>query len=190
MSRFVAVCLCGVGLVRGADTKPGGPWQSLFNGNNLSGWVPMNDAVFFATNGCIHLAKSSGWLRTERQFTNFVFEAEWRALHSNYNSGFFLRAGLTGKPFPTEVWQVNLKESALGSLLKGSKTVQPSSTARRPVDEWNTFRIEASGQTLTLFVNGERAWRFEEFDAEHGYIGLQAEGSAFDFRKLRVVEAP
>ncbi len=131
MSRFVAVCLCGVGLVRGADTKPGGPWQSLFNGNNLSGWVPMNDAVFFATNGCIHLAKSSGWLRTERQFTNFVFEAEWRALHSNYNSGFFLRAGLTGKPFPTEVWQVNLKESALGSLLKGSLSTATSVSRRK-----------------------------------------------------------
>src|SRR5258708_6653078 len=109
LSRFVAVCLCGVGLVRGADTKPGGPWQSLFNGNNLSGWVPMNDAVFFATNGCIHLAKSSGWLRTERQFTNFVFEAEWRALHSNNNSRFFLRAGLTGKPSPPEASRVHLK---------------------------------------------------------------------------------
>jgi hypothetical protein len=178
------------GTAGSADAGAQRPWQSLFNGKDLSGWVSMNDAVFSTTNGCIHLAKSSGWLRTERQYTNFVFEAEWRALHSNYNSGFFLRAGTTGKPFPTGVWQVNLKESSLGSLLIGPKTVQPSTTARRPVNEWNTFRMEASGRMLTLYVNGVQAWEFDQFDADPGYLGLQAEGSAFDFRNLRVVETP
>src|SRR5262245_49495200 len=95
-------------LVRTASAQPptNGP-VSLFNGRDLSGWVPMNNAAFTVTNGCIHMPKTSGWLRSEQIYTNFVFEAEWRALETNYNSGFFLRAGLEGKPFPTEVWQVN-----------------------------------------------------------------------------------
>jgi hypothetical protein len=46
--------------------------------------------------------------------------------------------------------------------------------------------MELRGRKLTLDVDGERAWEFNEFDAPHGYIGLQAEGKAFDFRNLRV----
>jgi hypothetical protein len=173
-----------------ADSPPERSWVSLFNGKDLSGWVPMNDGVFFATNGTIHLAKGMGWLRTERQYTNFIFEAEWRALQTNYNSGFFLRAGLEGKPFPTEVWQVNLKETALGSFLKGSKTVVPSTTPALPLNQWFTFRMELSGRKLVLTVNGARAWEYDNLDAGPGFIGLQAEGKAFDFRNLRVQELP
>jgi hypothetical protein len=37
-------------------------------------------------------------------------------------------------------------------------------------------------------VDGERAWEFNELDADRGYIGIQAEGKAFDFRNIRVQE--
>jgi len=165
-------------------------WEPLFNGHDLAGWVAMNDGVFTAGEGEIHLLKGMGWLRTERTYTNFIFEAEWRALGTNYNSGFFLRAGLEGKPFPTDVWQVNLKESALGSLLKGSKTVLASATAPIPIRQWVKFRMELRGQRLTLDVDGKRAWEFNDFEAEAGYLGLQAEGKSFDFRQLRVQILP
>jgi hypothetical protein len=166
---------------------------SLFNGKDLAGWIPMNNVVFTVTNGCIHMSKASGWLRSEKPYTNFVFEAEWRALETNYNSGFFLRAGLEGKPFPTDVWQVNPKESALGSLMKGSKTVVAFPTTpgpRTPPLEWVTFRMEARGTKLMLEINGKQAWQFEQFDAGSGYLGLQAEGRPFEFRNLRIQELP
>ena len=171
--------------LRADDSQPA-QWISLFNGTNLDGWTVVNGGEFSATNGVIHLDKGTGWLRTERQFTNFVFEAEWRALVTNYNSGFLIRAGLDGKPFPTDVWQVNLKGTGLGGLLRGSKTIVPSVTPQAPIGEWNRFRIAARGNHLVLEVNGERAWEFDDFDAEGGYIGLQAEGKPFEFRNLRV----
>lgn len=163
-------------------------WHSLFNGKNLSGWVSMNDGVFIITNDCIRLVRGSGWLRSERRYTNFVFEGESRGLQTNYNSGYFLRAVLEGKPFPTEVWQVNLKQSSLGSLLKGSKTVQQATVPGLPAEQWFKFRMEARGHKLTLDIDGQRAWEFNDFDADYGYIGLQAEGRAFDFRNLRIQE--
>jgi len=175
-----------------AQPATNGP-TSLFNGKDLSGWVPMNNASFSVTNGRIHISKTSGWLRSKRVYTNFIFEIEWRALETNYNSGFFLRAGLEGKPFPTDVWQVNLKESALGSLMKGSKTIVAFPTepgSRTPPFKWITFRMEARGSTLTLDINGQRAWKFEQFDSAYGYLGLQAEGKAFEFRNLRLQEVP
>jgi hypothetical protein len=39
-------------------------------------------------------------------------------------------------------------------------------------------------------VESERAWEFNQLDAERGYIGIQAEGKAFDFRNLRIQELP
>jgi hypothetical protein len=168
----------------------GDKWEPLFNGKDLTGWTVMNDAAFTVTNGVIHLDKSTGWLRTDREYTNFVFEAEWRGLETNYNSGFYIRAGLDGKPHPTNAWQVNLKQSALGQLLRGKPEVLPSKTPEFPANEWVTFRMEARGKKLTLDVNGKRAWEFDKLDVDHGYIGIQAESRPLDFRNLRVREIP
>jgi 3-keto-disaccharide hydrolase len=170
----------------GADS--GEEWVSLFNGKDLTGWTIMNDAKFTVTNGVVHLEKSTGWLRTDKVYTNFVFEAQWRGLEANFNSGLYIRAGLEGNPHPTNAWQVNLKQSAPGQLLRGKPEVLPSKTPPFPVNEWVTFRMEARGKTLTLAVNGQRAWEFDKLDVDHGYIGIQAEGRSLDFRNLRVRE--
>ena len=55
-------------------------WESLFNGKDLSGWVPVHDVTFVVTNSNLRLVTGMGWLRTEKQYTDFVLEAEWRAL--------------------------------------------------------------------------------------------------------------
>jgi hypothetical protein len=148
----------------------------------------MNDPAFTVANGVMHLDKGSGWLRSEKEYTDFVLEVEWRALEPKYNSGIFVRAALEGKPFPPEVWQVNLKESAVGELLRGSTNRVPSVTPPQPLDQWVKFRIEARGKRLTLDVDGKRAWEFSELEPDHGYIGLQSEGRPFDFRNLRIQE--
>jgi hypothetical protein len=163
-------------------------WHPLFNGQDLTGRVVMNDAVFTVTNGVIHLEKSSGWLRTEKPYSDFILQVEWRGLETNYNSGIFIRAGLEGTPHPTNVWQINLKETAPGQLLRGKPEVLPSKTAKFPVNEWVGFRIEARGKKLTLDINGARAWEFDALDVDRGHIGLQAENKLMEFRNLRIEE--
>ena len=165
-------------------------WQSLFNGRDLSGWVPVHDVTFLVTNGNLRLVKGMGWLRTERQYTDFIFEAEWRALEPGYDSGFFLRAGVEGKPWPKDGWQVNLASRALGGLVKGNRTIVPAETPPMPVNQWVKFRLEVRGKRVTLDVNGERAWEFNDLNATRGYLGIQAENKAFDFRNLRIRELP
>jgi hypothetical protein len=165
-------------------------WVSLFNGKDLAGWVPVHDATFVVTNGNLRLVTGMGWLRTKKQYTNFVLEAEWRALERQYDSGFFVRAGLEGKPWPNEVWQVNLAWNALGALVKGYKTVVPAETPPMPLNQWVKFRMEVRGRKITLEVNGERAWEFDKLDSPRGFVGLQAENKSFDFRNLRLRELP
>jgi len=173
--------------LRGDEPKEG-KWESLFNGKDLSGWVAMHNVEFVVTNGNLRLVKGMGWLRTEKRYKDFVFEAEWSALVPQYDSGFFIRAGLEGKPWPDGVWQVNLQGAALGGLVKGNKTVVPAETPPAPLNKWVKFRMEVRGKKITLDVDGERAWEYAGLDAEEGFIGIQVEEKAFDFRNLRIQE--
>jgi hypothetical protein len=176
---LLAACFC----VQGAEEAP---WISLFNGKDLSGWTPVHDVKFEVVDGNLRLVKGMGWLRTDRQFKDFVLEFEWRAIEPKYDSGVFIRAGLEGKPWPNNGWQVNLRYDALGGLVRGTRSVVPAENDEVPLNQWTKFRIEVKGKKVRLIVNGEKAWESEALDAENGYLGFQAEDKAFDFRNIRI----
>ncbi|MEY4385664.1 MAG: hypothetical protein RLY20_947 [Verrucomicrobiota bacterium] len=180
--------VCAAMLQVNAAEPEAADWTPLFNGHNLTGWTNLNHAKFSVTNGVIHLSASSGTLATTQVYTNFIFEAESRALETNYNSGYFIRCGLEGTPFPTNAWQVNLKAAALGALLRYKDTVVSNAIPAKPVGEWFKFRITVTGTTATMETEGKQLWKFDKLDAAAGHIGLQAEGKAFEFRNLRVLE--
>ncbi len=184
---FSAFALLIVTSVLAADDPSGTKWESLFNGKDLTGWAPVNDVDFVVTNGNLRLVKGMGWLRTDKQYTDFILEVEWRALVPAYDSGFFVRAGLEGKPWPNDGWQVNLQRAGLGALVKGYKTMVPAETPPMPLNKWVKFRIEVRGKNISLDVDGERAWEYKELDPHPGYIGIQAENKSFDFRNIRVL---
>src|SRR5437764_4957907 len=80
-----------------ADEKKDDGFVPMFNGTDLTGWVNVNCApgTFFVKNGeVITTGKPTGYLRTAKQYENFVAEFEW--LHVNKkevgNSGFFVWA--------------------------------------------------------------------------------------------------
>jgi hypothetical protein len=52
-----------------ADVFSDSNWVTLFDGEDLTGWTIMNGAAFTVTNRVLHLEKSMGWLRTEKQYT-------------------------------------------------------------------------------------------------------------------------
>ncbi len=170
-----------------ADLHPG-PWVSLFNGKDLAGWTAVHDVTFEAREGNLRLVKGMGWLRTKKQYKDFILEFEWRALVEHYDSGIFFRVGLEGKPWPKDGWQLNLRYDALGGLVRGYTPIVPSETPKIPVNQWAKFRLEVRGKKVSLDVNGERAWEAEVLDRDTGYLGIQAEDRAFDFRNLRVQE--
>lgn len=176
--------LCGV-----AAAEPA-PAESWFTGTNTQGWLVMNGGSFIASNGVLHVTGGKGWFRTESAFTNFVLELEWRGMETNFNSGIFVRAPLAGNPWATNVWQVNLKQSAVGELLEGSRKAVIAHHDPIAVGAWTTFRIEANGGELKLAIDGKESWRFTELPMSGGYLGLQAEGKSFEFRNLRVTRLP
>ena len=189
--RHLVCCLIALMILAGLDSASAAPIPipdalSLFNGTNLDGWVAMNGGRFSATNGVIHLEGGQGWLRTEKEYGDFILTAEWRGLKTNYNSGVFIRAPLAGQPWAPNIWQINTKQTGIGELLAGSSKIIRSVTRPIPPGEWVKFRIEARGLNLALAVNDQPAWEFHSLQPASGYIGLQAEGKAFEFRNLRI----
>lgn len=163
-------------------------WTALFNGKDLGGWTGVHEVTFEAKDGNLRLVKGMGWLRTEKEYGDFVLELECRALEEKYDSGIFFRVGLDGKPWPKDGWQVNLRHDAIGGLVRGYTAVLPAPTARIPVNKWMKFRLEVRGTKAKLEVDGEEGWETDKIDRASGYIGIQAEDKSFDFRNIRVRE--
>ncbi len=165
-----------------------GKWTSLFNGKDLAGWVAVHDVKPEVKDGNLRIAKGMGWIRTEKEYGDFILEAEWRALEEKYDSGLFFRCVLDGKPWPKDGWQVNLRYDRLGGLVKGYASILPAETEKMPLNQWVKFRLEVRGKKCALFVNGEKAWEYDKIDRDRGYVGIQIEDRAFDFRNVRIQE--
>src|SRR5262245_43630699 len=90
-----------VAALTAADDKKDDGFVPLFNGKDLTGWVNVNCApgTFFVKDGeVVTTGKPTGFLRTERQYENFVLELEWMHVNKTEvgNSGVFL----WGDPLP------------------------------------------------------------------------------------------
>jgi hypothetical protein len=174
------------------DEEKAAGFVSLFNGQDFTHWrfgdesppkeVPANwkveEGVIKVTGG------GKPYLASEREYGNFELRLQWRGLKEKYNSGLFLRSG---KNVGSN--QINLAHKGegafLGGKVQGAKAV---GDLQKPAGEWNEWRIVAAGERLTLWCNGTLAWEATGFTPDKGYLGLQAEGAAMEFRNLRIRE--
>jgi hypothetical protein len=82
-------------------------YVSLFNGKDLTGWVPVNvhPKSFFVKDGeIVTTGQPIGYMRSEKQYENFIFEMEWMHVNKDKvgNSGLFIWGDclpVTGSPF-------------------------------------------------------------------------------------------
>ena len=166
---------------------------SMFNGKDFTGWrfegkesppkdVPPNWKV---EDGVIKLSGGgSPHLGSAKSYADFEMKFEWRGLKEKYNSGFFIRsAEKVGSN------QINLAHGAEGAFIGGKITgAMAVPKLQRPAGEWNEWRVLAVGEKVTFWCNGQLAWEATGLQTKEGYIGLQAEGAAMEFRKLRIRE--
>ena len=185
----------------------------LFNGKNLDGWtwyqrppktttapaaVPV-EAVWSVRDGILHCqGKPTGYIRTDRQFENYVLVVEQR--HVAKGNGGILFA-LTG---PDKIWprcleaqgatgeegdirniadfKMTLDESRVEP--KRLKRIGPSS--EKPTGEWETIVITVDHGSITVTVNGQPQNTATANESLAGRIGLQSEGGEMEFRKIEL----
>jgi hypothetical protein len=121
---FSLLCVCAVPLAaaENSDFKP------LFNGQDLKGWGNVNCApeTFTVKDGLIvTTGHPTGFLRTDRQYENFIVELEYRHMKENGNSGLFVWADplpIPGSPF-TRAIEVQVMDGKSGyQTINGEKT--------------------------------------------------------------------
>lgn len=211
------IALAPAGAADDADYKP------LFNGKDLTGWARVNchpDTFFVKDSEIITTGKPSGYLRTDKQYENFVAEFEW--MHENKkevgNSGFFvwgdaLPAVGTVYTRGIEVQVlVNLELRRNGAVVAtshgdvfsihgatckpdrphptGGMRCLPSENRAKGGGEWNHYKIVANDGAIKLHVNGKEVSGVSECRPRKGYLALESEGAVCHFRNLKIKELP
>jgi type 1 glutamine amidotransferase len=184
------------------------PSTSLLSGPGLEGWTVLGDAEYIREGNDIvgsvpagGLARNS-FLRTERSFTDFVFETELK-VEVPGNSGIQFRSAQgeeNGRRFifgyQAEIdcskrrWSGGIYGERFGEWLADLKN-DPAGKAAFRLDQWNHYRIEAIGDHLRVWVNGVLTADLIDGRAPEGIIALQVHGGgqgSFRWRNPRIRE--
>jgi hypothetical protein len=195
----------GAALLAGcATTSNPGTSRPLFNGRNLDGWVVMHGGEWLVESGEIiarngvnwttNPEKSGSWLRTEKEYGDFILELEY-AVNTKGNSGVFLRSAIEKNPAFTGHEMQILDDSNLPKPEKWSTgalydVVAANRVMSKPAGEWNSVRIEARGLRVKIWLNGTEIINHDGVRSARGYLGLQNhdDKAVTRFRNIRITE--
>lgn len=171
--------------------RPGRPIE-LFNGKDLSGWIPVGgrgQTRWMVKDGILVNDAPAPNLATEARFWNFDLHVEYR-LGPRSNSGI----GLRGR------YEVQILED-FGRPVSGHTNgalysrIPPAVNASKAADEWQTFDIRLIGRMVSVVLNGVKiidnreiegltAIAIDPNEAEPGPILLQGDHGVVEFRKI------
>jgi hypothetical protein len=162
---------------------------SLFDGKTLQGWKVVTCEAE-VVDGAILLKAGNGFLQAEKDYGDFVFECDWKALNTNmWDSGVYFRAGDPEGKFPwPKNHQVNMRRGQEGTI--GGVDKAKAASLYKP-GEWNHYKLTVKGQTAELEFNGQKAWSRGGIEPAKGHLCLQAEvpgGGQFLFKNLTILE--
>lgn len=167
-------------------------WTNLFNGKDLSGWKPVaGTATFEVVDGVIEGTSVAGspntFLITEETYGDFILELDLKIEHLTSNSGVMARgqydpAARDGKGLvfgyqieadPTErAWSGGVYDEARRGWLY-PLDLNPDAKSAFKMGEFNHYRIEAIGNEIKTWINGQEiAYVVDDMD-KTGFIGLQ-----------------
>jgi hypothetical protein len=177
--------------------------KQLFNGENLDGWVIENNGQFTVEDGLLKINKGSGWLRSNKIYSDFTLTMEFRFMEKDANSGIYVRVpsvdteGKNG--YPASYYQVQCRDndsiinSHLGYLFsKGVpdfdfvSSIERIKKAYKPIGEWHTYEITCDKGKFIVKLNGEIITIALNVLTPEGYIGIQGEFGLLEFRKIEL----
>lgn len=211
--RYVAAALVLAGLaVSGYAQDAITPKEPtpLFNGKDLEGWHKhLSDAnadpdkTWSVKDGILHCTGTpSGYIRTEQAYRDYVLFVEWRWPEGGGNNGVLvhmsgedvvwpksiecqLRAGDAG-----DFWVIGGTDFAEHTNKDERRVENKVDGAEKPLGEWNTMKIVAEGDTLTVFVNDQEVNKATKTTVQEGKICLQSEGKPIEFRRVEIQPLP
>jgi len=210
---FVTALLFGMNLsfttnVATADETEEG-FKTIFNGNNLDGWVGNVEGYAVKDGEIVCRKKPSGKIYTAKEYADFIFRFEFK-LPPGGNNGIGIRMPASGAPHLDGMeiqildddhpkhehlveWQYHGSIYGLVPAKRGHL---------KPAGEWNTEEITADGSHIKITLNGAvivdaDLSKIEKpldgkvhpgINNKKGHIGLLGHGDEVEFRNMRVKE--
>ncbi|MBI5770781.1 MAG: DUF1080 domain-containing protein [Verrucomicrobia bacterium] len=185
-----------------ASTAP--KLEPLFNGKDLTGFKDAVGNKFWRVENGVLIGQNDekltgNYLWTEKSYRDFVieFDVRWKTeTDRGVDTGLEMRSpkiqlqlGVSG----------SLRVDMSGSFYTGGKPAYPEAgqakdakKLMKPEGEWNTFRIEARGDTFTCWINGTKASHYTDAKFTGAApLGLQIHGNVkmrCDYRNIRIAE--
>jgi hypothetical protein len=176
----------------------------LFNGKDLTNFKSEGAAEFWRIENEVligenNAAKTGHYLWTEKSYKDFVleFDVRWKGTTDRgvdtgiemRNPKIQLQLGISG----------SLRVDMSGSFYTGGKPAYPEAgqakeakKLMRPEGEWNTFRVQAKGDSFTCWINGTKASEYTDSKfSGTAPIGLQIHGGAemkCEYRNMKISE--
>lgn len=167
-------------------------WITLFDGRTLSEWTQEQGAKWRVSNGIlIGDAGEDGWLRSSRQFGNFLLRIEYRDSPKG-NSGVFLRAtkesNLSDPSNPAGGYELQINNEdekwATGSI---ENFIQRLVSVNPAPNQWHSYDVEVRGDHLVAMLDGTKVLDGRNSKFKMGYIGLQHhKDNKIEFRNIKV----
>jgi hypothetical protein len=169
------------------------PWQALFDGKSLDGWVRRGgEATYRVDGGCIVGTTAQNtpntFLCTQREFADFALEYEFR-IDPRANSGVQIRSnsvpgyrngvvhGYQVEIDPTErAWTAGVYDESRRGWIADLRNNEAARRAFRQ-NEWNQVRVEVRGDSIKTWLNGTPAAELVDSLTRSGFIGLQVHAS-------------
>jgi hypothetical protein len=192
------ILVASASLARAAEKAPA--LKSIFNGKDLTGWaVPSPNPFWRVENGVLigqNDEKQTGsMLKTEKSYKNFIIELEAR-VEDPMDSGLFMRTPALQMQIGKSI---SLKKEMTGSFYISKAGYIEAGQAKEAVKllkagDWNKIRLEAKGDTFTVWLNGTKASQYTTPNfPDAGPISVQVHpkiGGKVEFRNIRVAELP
>jgi hypothetical protein len=187
---IAALCLLVAPIVSVAAEKPEKGFTSLFDGKTLDGWHLMNGAKFVAENGVIKLNGGRAWLRSDKEYADFILRLELRFMKPKQDGGVFLRSNKDGKDWPSRKYEVQSENTVRMAKIFGAEhklDIEKTQKALKPVGEWNAYDIKLVGSDVEVRLNGELVTTSDAMDKlTRGYLGFQGENGFHEYRNIRI----
>ena len=191
---LIIVALGIVSSVR-AEVPPTSSLSPIFNGRDLSGWKAASEPGYWSVvDGAIvghsDARMKGSMLYTEKPYGDVIVEAEVR-FTGEIDSGIMVRR-------PELQVQIGVSRSLKRDMTCSFYTGTYPEEARAPKaadllkpNAWNRIRVEAKGETFTVWLNGVQVSQYTDAKyAQPGPIGLQIHANVLmkvEFRDVRAL---
>lgn len=189
----------------------------LWNGKDFTGWKlflgePEHDVTktWSVKDGVIHCEGSPrGYMRTEKDYANYLFHVEWRWPGKGGNSGALVHMSIPDNVWPKSIecqlysgnagdfWligegrkylrNIETAEHAKGDeRVRGRRVIKLKASSEKPQGQWNAYDIICKDDWVVVLVNGVLQNVATKCSITSGKICLQSEGTPVEFRNIYI----